>query len=210
MYVRARTASTHALERRAGIRTEGRVAPDELEHENPHLMGYMPAGWFTLRRILKRGEVTPDDVFIDIGSGMGRLVFQAAERYPFRRVIGVEISEYLNAVARENIERNRHRLRCKEVEIVTADVLAYDLPDDVTVAYFYNPFTGPVFGAAVEKLTESLERRPRRLRVIYSNPREEERLLAAGFRRIRSLRGLRPGREWSRSNSTRMYEFTPS
>ena len=33
--------------------------------------------------------------------------------------------------------------------------------DDVTVAFFANPFHGPVFAAVVAKLIESVDRRPR-------------------------------------------------
>ncbi|GAC1439833.1 MAG: class I SAM-dependent methyltransferase [Solirubrobacteraceae bacterium] len=193
-------------ERLAGIRTEGRIPPEELFEDSAHRSRYEPSGWLALRRILKRNEVSATDVFVDFGSGMGRVVFQAAWKYPFRRVIGVELSEPLNEIARRNIERNRSRLRCADVQIVQADVLDYDVPEDATVAYFNNPFLGPIFQAAVDKLVESLERAPRRMRVIYSNPIEEQMLLDAGFRQVRALRGMRPGADWSRSNSVRMYE----
>jgi hypothetical protein len=159
-----------------------------------------------LRRVLPRREVGADDVFIDIGSGMGRVVFQAAG-YPFKRVIGVELSEELNRVARANIENNRDRLFCRDVELVTADATDYRLPDDVTVAYFANPFTGDIFRTVIEQLLESLDRRPRRLRLIYRNPVEHDYLMSTGrFRPVRRLRGWRPTEEWSVSNSTRMYE----
>ena len=60
-----------------------------------------------LRRILPAREVEPHDVFLDIGCGMGRAVYQAAANYPFKRVIGVELSHELTQAARRNIERNR-------------------------------------------------------------------------------------------------------
>jgi glycosyltransferase involved in cell wall biosynthesis len=198
------------LERRAGISTGGLIPAEDLFGSAEHRVGYQPTGWLKLRRILRPRDVGPSDVFVDIGSGMGRVVFQAARSYPFARVLGVELSEELNEIARRNIERNRSRLRCGDVELVTADVLSYRLPDDVTVVYFANPFTGPLFQAAVDELVASLRRRPRRLRVIYSNPVEEQRLLAAGFRCVRAPRALRPTPEWSRSNAIRMYERPPS
>ena len=66
--------------------------------------------------------MSPHDVFIDFGCGNGRVVYQLA-RYSFARVIGVEISEKLEAISRENIERARPQLRSREVSIVNADVL---------------------------------------------------------------------------------------
>jgi hypothetical protein len=204
-YVALRGFVNRMLERRAGIRTDGYIYPEELGFQGEHLGRYQPTGWFQLRRILRRTEVGPDDVFIDIGSGMGRVVYQAAAWYPFRRVIGLELSERLNRIARDNLQRTRPRLRCQDVQIVSADVLEYELPDDVTVVFLNNPFTGPVFEAAVAKLVASLRRRPRHLRLIYVNPKEEAVLLRNGFRRVRELRGMRPTPEWSRSNSVRMY-----
>jgi len=204
-YVAVRGAINRALERRAGIDTEGTLLPDELGFDGQHRERYQPAGWFQLRRILPPREVGADEVFVDIGSGKGRIVYQAAAWYPFKRVIGVELSGRLTEAARANIDRVRHRLRCEDVELVTADVTEYELSDDVTVVYLNNPFNGPVFAAAVGKILASLERRPRRLRVIYGNPVEEQMLLDAGFRPLRRLRGLRPTREWSLSNSVRMY-----
>ena len=54
-----------------------------------------------MRRILRRGEVTRDDVFIDIGCGMGPVLVEAAARYDFRRVIGIDVVPEFTEVARE-------------------------------------------------------------------------------------------------------------
>lgn len=160
----------------------------------------------SLRRILPPQEVTDRDVFVDFGSGMGRVVLQAA-RYPFRKVIGVEVSETLHGIARENIDHNRWRLRCSDIDLVHADVLEYEIPDDVTVAFLYNPFQGEIFAIVIERLLQSVERNPRPLRIIYVNPVEERLLLGAGrIQHVRTVAGWRPSREWSRSNSINLYE----
>jgi hypothetical protein len=90
VFVVARDELIRLVERRYGIRTSGVVPLDELGVAAPDRLNYKPAPWFALRRALPRRSVTPDDVFLDFGSGMGRLVFQAALWYPFKRVIGVE------------------------------------------------------------------------------------------------------------------------
>lgn len=191
------------------ISTEGTVDLATLGCEGADRVFYMPSGWTTLPRILRRGDVGPDDVFVDLGSGMGRVVYQAA-RYPFRRVVGVEVSERLQEAARANIDRNRARLRAGRVDLVTADAAAWPVDDDVTVAYLFNPFTGAVFARVVANLLESLDRRPRRLRIVYRNPVEHEVLMATGRVRLtRRLSGLRPTPQWSRSNATHLYEVLP-
>jgi SAM-dependent methyltransferase len=206
-YVLTRGIVIQTLERRAGIRTEGDLSPEELGISHEHQQRYRPSQWLALRRILAPGDVGPDDVFIDFGSGMGRVVYQAAAHYRFRRVIGVELSCHLHAIAVDNIERTRDRVRCRDVELVCADALSYEIPDDVTVVYMGNPFSGPIFASVLQRLVASVERNPRRLRLLYFNPVEEATVLAAGFRHTKTARGLRPGREWSRTNSTRRYEL---
>lgn len=104
--------------------------------------------------------MTASDVFVDFGSGKGRIVYQAA-RYPLKRVIGVEISEKLNEIASANIEQNRSRLRCQDVELVTCDAADYGIPDDMTIAYFIYPFAGETFRHVIENIVDSLVRNPR-------------------------------------------------
>ncbi|WP_225978530.1 class I SAM-dependent methyltransferase [Gandjariella thermophila] len=211
LYKWLRHATTDLLfERRYGVHTADLVYLDELGLGDAERKRYQPTGWLSLVRILRLSEVGPDDVFIDFGCGMGRAVLQAAIRYPFRKVIGVEISEKLIGIARDNLARNTSRLRCKDVSLVCADALDYEIPDDVTVAYFANPFTGSIFNRVIKSLIESVDRAPRTVRVIYANPVEESMLLQTGrFRHVRTARGLRPTREWSRSNSIRMYLLEP-
>jgi SAM-dependent methyltransferase len=175
-----------------GIAAEGRLR-------------YRPIGWLSLRRILPPRAVTADDVFLDIGCGNGRAVLLAAA-YPFRRVIGIELSTQLVEIAQDNIDRTKARVRCKNMVLVNADAENYEIPDDVTVVFMYNPFRGPIFATVVKNLLNSYDRKPRPLRIVYANPIEEPALLATGrVRMIGRVQGFRPGREWSRSNSLRLY-----
>jgi Histone methylation protein DOT1 len=211
VYARVRDTANQLLERHHGIETVGVIELEELGLAGAERERYKPTEWLTLPRVLRRREVGPDDVFIDFGSGLGRVVYQAALRYPFKRVIGVELSAQLNEIAERNLARNVSRLRCQSFLLVTRDVLDYDIPDDVTVAFFANPFRGDTFMTVIDRLLASIDRKPRTLRVIYRNPVEHERLEETGrFRVARRLRGMRPGREWSRSNSTVMYAAAPS
>jgi len=206
-FVSVRDALDRRVERRHGLDTFGKVLMEEHDAERGF---YKPLPWGALARILSTDDVGPDDVFIDLGAGKGRAVFLAAG-YPFKRVIGVELAAELSAVARANIEQVRDRLACQQVEIVTADVLAYEIPDDVTVVFFYNPFQGEVFASAIRRLLESVDRRPRRVRVIYVYPTQLEYLQSTGrFRLVRRVRGWRPTREWARSYEILLLEVLPS
>jgi hypothetical protein len=101
------------------------------------------------------------------------------------------------------------KLRCRDAQLLVADAAEFAIPDDVTVIYLYNPFRGPVFASALDRIVESLERAPRALRIIYRTPLEEDLLLRTGrFSRIRVARGLRPGGKWSDKMSIWVYEST--
>jgi hypothetical protein len=207
--VTGRRLGSRMLERRFGTVTEREVSLGDLGLEAPGRVGYKPTPWNTLARALPSREVGADDVFVDFGAGMGRAVVLAA-RAPFKRVVGVELSSELAAVARSNIERVRSRARCRDIEIVVADALEWEPPDDVTVAFFYNPFEGEVFERVVQRLLASVDEHPRRLRIVYCNPVEHERLMATRrVRLVRRVRGWRPTREWSRSKSIYVYEVVP-
>lgn len=112
---------------------------------------YDPSRWLALSTALHGLQTGPEDVFADLGSGKGRVVIQAARRYPFKRVIGVELSDELTRVARANRDRQR-RLRCPSVEFVTADLTRWEMASNLTLAYMYNPLQGATFSAAVQRL----------------------------------------------------------
>lgn len=80
----------------------------------------------------------------------------------------------------------------------------------MTVVYLGNPFSGPILASVLDRLVKTTEDAPRRLRIVYTNPVEEQMVLEHGFVLTKRLRGLRPTEEWSRSNSTRLYERLPT
>jgi SAM-dependent methyltransferase len=163
----------------------------ELDHFHPDRVTYEASGWLDLRRALRKRAIRPTDVFLDFGSGKGRVVYQAA-RYPFARVIGVEISPKLNDLARRNIERNRHKLACRNIELVTIDAREFEIPDDVTIVYLYHPFGGETFETVIGNIIESLDRCHRQLTLVYQMPWREDQVLATGrFKLIRTLKRRR-------------------
>jgi len=174
-----RRLAESALERRHGIATSEFLYLEDLGLPADSRVWHDPSNFLALRKALTRLDVAPDDVFADIGSGLGRAVVVAAS-LPFRRVIGVEVSEEMTARARENLARNRGQVRARAVELVTADALTWTLPDDLSVAYLYCPFTGDVFDAVIRRLITSVDEHPRPLRVVYNYPVEHARLLATG------------------------------
>jgi SAM-dependent methyltransferase len=160
------------LEHRLGIDTDAIITCASLGYLNVDSRDYVPTNYWNLRRAFRLlTNIGSDDVFLDFGSGLGRVVIFAALFHKFRRVIGMEVSEHLNAVARQNVERARPRLRCQQVEIHTADVTRYDVPDDATVLYFFNPFVGKLLESCFAAIKASIRRNPRSVRLLCMYPR---------------------------------------
>ena len=112
--------------------------------------------------------------FIDIGSGLGRVLFVAAE-YPFRKVVGVEFSTALHHQALDNIARYRHgKRRCGPIEAVLANAAEYEFPDDKLVIYMFNPFGPEILGRMLANLERSLQRCPRHVVVLMLWPEHGE------------------------------------
>jgi len=198
------------VDRRLGLDTSGQVGVTELGFDPDRHNDYEPSRWNLLRGALPRSEVSNDDVFVDLGSGKGRVVVEAARSYPFRRVIGVELSPELIGIAAENLRRLRRPMRCSNIELVHADVSAWVPPDDLTIAYMFNSVRGAAFSAVISNLIDLVDRRDEPLRLIYVNPVEHDRLVQTG--RVRQLsapaglryRLLRIPRNW-----VRVYEIAP-
>ena len=204
-----RAAVDAGLDRRYRVQTLEEVNLEDLGLAAQDREYYGPSRWTTLRKILPQHEVGEQDVFIDFGSGKGRIVLQAAT-YPFKRVIGIELSEQLNEIALANLRRYSARAECADIQLVRADARDFNVPDDVTVAFFYNPFKGAIFESVIGKLIASYDRSPRRMRIIYRNPVEEAALLATGrIRTIRSVAEITATTDRSRWDSIRMYEIAP-
>jgi SAM-dependent methyltransferase len=112
-----------------------------------------------------------ETTFIDIGSGMGRVVLLAAQR-PFKTVVGVELSPTLHEVARENLERFRENeeLRCRDVRLIRADAADYRFPRGKLAVYMYNPFRAPV----MRELLRHLIAPRRHITLIYHTPLERD------------------------------------
>jgi precorrin-6B methylase 2 len=191
IYRRTRHAVGRVVfERRQTVDTSQTVWLESLGLDHPDRVHYQPSPWTMLGSVLPKDAVRPTDVFVDFGSGMGRLVQQAA-KYPFARVIGVEISEDLTEIARQNFERNRKRFECQNVELVTSDAVEFEVPDDMTHAYFNNPFTGETFKKVIDNITASIDRSPRRVTLIYEHPKMTDVLEATGrFQLVSIKRGV--------------------
>jgi len=109
--------------------------------------------------------------FVDLGSGMGRALMEAA-RSPFRQIVGVEISPALHAVATDNFARlERAEFACRDIRLVCADASRFVFPRGPLVVYLYNPFSAVILALVLARLKK---RGHEAIALVYHTPVERD------------------------------------
>lgn len=137
---------------------------------------YQPARPHHIRKAIAATSVRDfaEYVYIDLGSGKGRTLFVAAE-FPFREVIGVELSRRLHEEASGNTRSFRlTRRRSGPIVTLHADAKEFAFPDSKVVLYLFNPFGASTTAAVLRNLQESMSRCPRHVVIVLLWPRYSE------------------------------------
>jgi SAM-dependent methyltransferase len=148
-------------ERRLGIRTIGNVM---IHLPDAHLYGTF--AYRSVFRILHHMNMKPDDVFVDIGCGKGRIVCCAAT-LGIRKAIGVDLDGDLCGIARINAQQLRARRA--DIEIIHAPAQECDYRD-CTQFFLFNPFGEQTLRQVASAICRSVDERPRTVQIAYVNP----------------------------------------
>ncbi|MCL4176652.1 MAG: methyltransferase domain-containing protein [Verrucomicrobia bacterium] len=173
-------------EARLGIHTRGGAL---VLH--PDARDYGCLAYDTYFRILARLELKPEDVVVDIGCGKGRVVCVAAT-YRVKEVIGVDIDADLLALGQANGRKMRGRRA--PVRFACQSAADFDF-DPVSAVVLISPFGEATMDKMLGRIEQSLEARPRSLRIAYGNPVLSPMLAAKPWLHLYEC--WRPG-TWSR------------
>jgi hypothetical protein len=157
-----------------GVETAKRVHLSDLEIASPNWIyadGYWPTPSHVFEDALSGLTTNFENlVFIDFGSGKGRVLLMASE-FPFRKIIGVEFAAELHAIAEENIERYRSSTqKCRDVTSVCTDFTQFPIPWEPLFVFLYNPSSREITSALACNIAQSLRDHPRELWVLYVTP----------------------------------------
>ena len=132
-------------------------------------------------RLMHALGIPPGQIFLDIGSGKGRVLLLALD-FGFKKLVGVDYSAELCEIARQNLNVVRRRRGfTTPVEVHCCDAAEYEFHDDETVIYLYNPFDAVVLAKVMERLCASLRRAPRKTWLIYLHPRWHSAIESTGM-----------------------------
>jgi hypothetical protein len=112
--------------------------------------------------------------FIDFGSGKGRALFLAS-LFPFKKIIGIELSEYLHDCAIKNIQTfDSIHQSCSNISLECADATNYELSGDSAVLHFYNPYGSELMRTTIHNIEKSIRLQRRSIFIVYFNPVHKE------------------------------------
>ncbi len=143
------------------------VDPDKL-HEEAYFR-YQPTRFRHFRKLMQQIKLPAEAVFVDIGSGKGKVLLMACET-GFRKIRGIELSGYLCQIAKENIASYERKKNIKlPVKIIESDIIHYQFDDDEQIFYLFNPFNDVIMQRFVDLIKASIQRNPRKIWLIFNN-----------------------------------------
>lgn len=167
-------------DRRLGIRTCYDDTDLEERAQYKDEVIYRPTSYHRIRKMIAYLKLGPDDVFVDFGSGKGRVLAMACQE-PVKKVIGVEIQKRLADKALENVNKLEHKKA--PVEVLRQDVTHFD-PREGTVFFMYDPFRYQTFVSVLENIRRSLSAAPRNVRLVYFDERYADILNAQDWLKL--------------------------
>lgn len=169
---------TSAFDARFAVQTDGNEGLTALQIETTeterHLFErYQPTDESIIRAMLEAQPIQyRESVFIDMGSGKGRVLLVASE-YPFRQIIGVEFARDLHEIAAANVKAYQSPTQqCRNFDLACTDGTTFRLPPEPTVLFMANPFRGAMMAKFLENVEASLREFPRPFHVLYRQATE--------------------------------------
>ena len=175
----------YRFDRKFGVDTAGMVRREKLNIDGPsasYATDYEAVPPVSLKEAIAGSRIHYQEfTFVDFGCGKGKALL-VASAFPFDKIIGVELSPDLKAIAAENVKQYRGKAQqCRSLEVVGMDAAEFPLPASPLVCYFFNPFKEQVMMRVLKNIEESLRKHPRELIIIYLNPQVDHIFQGAPF-----------------------------
>jgi len=168
-----------------GVDTDGSIELRRLNIESPNKVygaNYGATSPNIFWQALASLEINYQDfVFLDLGSGKGRVVLLASE-LPFKEIIGVEFSQELNDIAQANVHRYRSKSqRCNQITLMCADFIDFPIPEVPVFFFMYYPCKAPAMQSLIQNIKKSVLNNPREIYILYVNPQLSNMIENANF-----------------------------
>lgn len=124
-----------------------------------------------LDRLISFYDFPKDGRLVDYGSGKGRIVFYLNYKVGVKTT-GIEINRisYSHLIENYNSYQEAYPDKARDVLLLRTKAEEYQVREEDNVFYFFNPFTGIIFGRVIRKIEESLKKHPRQVDIILYYP----------------------------------------
>lgn len=147
------------------IKTTGRDDSNSDQYHYP----YEPTPYNVLERLANSCLIRKRDVVLDYGCGKGRVDFFLS--YQTRaKTIGIEYDERIYQAA---IENQKRAVSGAKTEFIMTRAEEYDVPPEVTICYFFNPFSVELLRKVMARILESYYENPREITLFFYYPSDE-------------------------------------
>jgi SAM-dependent methyltransferase len=175
------------FDRKYNIDTGDGIPIDKLDVPSSNKQfgeGYYATPFPVIDRVVRCAETHVHEfVFVDIGSGKGRVLFYAA-RYPFKQLIGLEFAPSLHAICEANIRRFSGPESWKaRISSVCTDAVDFQFPDENLLIFMFNPFRAEVLRRVLDTLERHFQATRKKIYIAYYNPRFGHELQNSPFLR---------------------------
>jgi len=127
--------------------------PKEQTELIPGMVRYQPTPASVILELVDLVNFTPDDVFVDLGSGLGMVIF-LVNKLTGVHCTGIEYQPALYNFATQMADE----LNLNNVNFINADVQDISFAEG-SVFFMFNPFGGRIFGTVMKKLKVEAKRR---------------------------------------------------
>ena len=161
-----------------GVQTFGFHPGSGMQGDADWQVHYAPTPYADIFRLLRMVGLGENDVFVDLGCGLGRAVF-AASWMGAKRAVGIDVVPALCQRAEEN--RQSSRLADRAIDFV-CDHAANYRHRDTSVLFMFHPFGEVTMRQVLRGIAENLtEESAKNFRIVYRNPVCESVLQEAGW-----------------------------
>jgi len=178
------------FDKRYGTDTSGVISIKDLTivSKNTELANwYAPAPEKIFHQIMKDIPISFGEfVFIDFGSGKGRVLLMASE-YGFKKIIGVEFAKELHNIATTNVGIYKSSTKkSTDIETICQDATIFPIPNEKLVIFFYSPFKGKVLEQVLTNISLSFAMNHKKIILVFygENPESLKLFKALNFQSI--------------------------
>lgn len=115
----------------------------------------------TFQIILEKAHVADNELFYDLGSGVGKAVLWAALSFPFKKAVGIELIEDIHQASKAVLKNYQEQVRpllplekqSQEVDFIQADFCEVDLSNADVLFIHATCFTDDTMNRLVRHLT---------------------------------------------------------